>query len=100
MLQRISGGNDEKYPKSCIDAKNHLLILGLVRIPPPSGRPPRHHERINTHEENQPKNDQCHSKKTYPCFEIHASPLCMGPWERFGVSVCIAPVTVNSLYVF
>src|ERR1022692_2471670 len=88
MLQRISRSNDEKYPKSCIDPQDHLFVLGLIRIPPPSGRPPSHHEGVNTNEENQAKEYQCHAEKAQSCREIHVSPpVFWDPETEYGGNI-------------
>ena len=74
VLQRIPRRKDQKYAKSGIDPKDHLFILRLIGLPPPSRWPPGHHERVTTNKKNQTEDNQRHTEKTQARFEIRMSP--------------------------
>jgi hypothetical protein len=74
VLQRISRGNEQEDAESGIDAEYHLFVLGLIGLPAPTGRPPRHHEGIYGEKKNQANENQGYTQKAQLCRCVQRSP--------------------------
>src|ERR1700692_1701642 len=75
MLQRVARGDEKKHAESGIHSKNHLLIFGLIRLPTPSRRPQRHHQRVNAEQKNQSEDNKRNAEQAHTCCWIHVDLL-------------------------